>query len=277
MADPADITGEGGRREQRRAPWGACAWRRLGSGLPLVLINGYAATADDWDPTFVAELARSATVICPDNRGTGGSDLGDEPLSVETMAGDVVGLLDHLGIDRAAICGWSMGGFVAQAVATASPERVERLILLATDPGGPGALRCGGEIWARLTDRSGTPREQATRLIGLLFPPPVAESVDREFGDIVAAARAALANETLEAQETAMRSWWAKSRPAPAPAPVLAAAGALDEVIPPANADALAGRDGDWLARFPGAGHGFMAQQPRRLAELMRAFLVPAG
>ena len=49
------------------------AWRRLGEGPPLLLVNGYAATKDDWDPTFLGGLAEKSTVICPDNRGVGQS------------------------------------------------------------------------------------------------------------------------------------------------------------------------------------------------------------
>jgi pimeloyl-ACP methyl ester carboxylesterase len=47
------------------------AWRTVGSGAPLLLINGYAATAEDWDPAFLDGLAESFEVICPDNRGVG--------------------------------------------------------------------------------------------------------------------------------------------------------------------------------------------------------------
>jgi hypothetical protein len=74
------------------------------------------------------------------------------------------------------------------------------------------------EAWARLTDHSGTPREQATRLISLLFPPELAEEIDRQFGAIVAEARAGLSPAALAAQETAMEAWQSRRRdPAPTP------------------------------------------------------------
>lgn len=259
-------------RATARGAAGTLAYRRLGSGPPLLLINGYAATADDWDPTFVAGLAGTFTVICPDNRGVGGSDLGASRPGVAEMAADALAVLDACGLDATAVAGWSLGGFVAQELARSAPERVASLTLLATDPGGPGAALASPDVWEALTDRSGTPREQATRLISLLFPGDVADAVDRDFGEIVAAARERLDPAALDAQEDAMRAWHARSGGAGSPAvPTLAAAGALDRVIPASNAAALAGADG-WLASFPGGGHGFMAQEPRRLAALIAAF-----
>ena len=250
--------------------------RRLGDGPPLVVINGYAATNLDWDPTFLAALARAPGLICPDNRGVGSSTAtgGPTEVSADSMAADVLAVMDALGISSAPVLGWSMGGFVAQAIALAAPERVEALILLATDPGA-GAELCDGATWRRLIDHGGTPREQASRLISLLFPPGVAEPIDSEFGEIVAAARAQLDHGSLSAQETAMRSWHDdRDRSALASISTLAATGTLDVVIPPVNAELIADRSEEsWLARFPGCGHAFMAQEPERLAALIATFL----
>lgn len=115
----------------------AFSWHALGSGQPLLLVNGYAATAADWDPTFLAGLAEGFEVICPDNRGLGGSELGTAvELTIDSMAADLEALLDELAIEGLPVVGWSMGGFVAQRLATRAPERVTALGLLATDPGG---------------------------------------------------------------------------------------------------------------------------------------------
>jgi pimeloyl-ACP methyl ester carboxylesterase len=78
------------------------------------------------------------------------------------MASDLEALLDALGLQRAPIVGWSMGGFIAQRVAARSPQRVATMSLLSTDPGGPGAVVADRRAWAELTDSSGTPRTQAT-------------------------------------------------------------------------------------------------------------------
>lgn len=256
---------------------GTTAWRRLGAGRPLLMINGYAATNADWDPGFLEQLGRCAELICPDNRGLGDSARGSAEITIESMAADALAVLDDLGIERAPVLGWSMGGFVAQTLAASAPGRVEALVLLGTDEGGPGALRTDAETWAQLTDHGGTPREQASRLIRLLFPEPPASSIDEQFGELVAAARARLDPEVLSDQERAMRDWHgepAEARLAAIGAPALCAAGAEDVVIPAGNAERLAARlPGPGPEILPAGGHAFMAQDPQRLSELIRAFL----
>jgi pimeloyl-ACP methyl ester carboxylesterase len=255
------------------------AWRSVGEGPPLALISGYSGAAADWDPRFLAALGRSFEVVCPDNRGIGGSQLGElkAPLTIEAMAADVEALLDALEIDRLPVAGWSMGGFIAQALAARAPARVEALALLATNPGGATSVPASRDAMARLTDHSGTPREQATRLIELLFPPSVAAEFDRSIGDLVAAARAELSPAALLAQQEALSTWDGVEPPcrgADAPLPVLAACGAEDIVIRPENTNRLAAH---WpncrVERFEGCGHAFMAQAPERLAELITSFL----
>lgn len=245
---------------------------------PLLLINGYAATAADWDPTFVAALERSFELICPDNRGVGEAAAGelDGPLTVEAMAADLEALLDAREIERLPVVGWSMGGFIAQALAASAPHRIEALVLLSTDPGGSDAVLADPAVWAQLTDNSGTPREQATRLISLLFPPSVAIEIDRQFGDVVAAARAELSPSALSAQVDAMEAWHASEQPAvDAAPPVLIAHGSEDVTIPPENDDRLAARwPNSRVEQFAGGGHAFMAQEPERLADLITSFLL---
>ncbi len=252
------------------------AWRTLGSGPPLLLVNGYAATGGDWDPQLLQRLAESFELISPDNRGLGRSTLGDPAdLTIDGMAGDLELLLDTLEIERAPVVGWSMGGFVAQRLALRAPARVARLVLLSTDPGGAASVPPEPEAWARLLDHSGSAREQATRLISLLFPPALAPAIDDRFGAAVALARAGLDPQALAAQEAAMVAWHLEEQPRPdddAP-PALIAHGSEDVVIPPANAAALAARwPGAGVELFGGGGHAFMAQEPLRLADLIAAF-----
>ena len=253
------------------------AVRVLGAGPPLVLINGYAASKDDWDPGFLDALGRTSTVVCPDNRGIGASPPARGDLGVASMAADVLALMDAREIEVADVAGWSMGGFVAQTLAAAAPGRVRRLVLLSTDAGGPGAVAAQLDVWKALVDQSGTPREQATRLLGLLFPVGLAASIDAQFGEVVATARARLLPGTLAAQESAMTRWHAEpadARLRAITAPVLIAAGTDDQVIPPANAELLADAlRGSRLALFDGGGHAFMAQEPERLAGLITEWL----
>jgi pimeloyl-ACP methyl ester carboxylesterase len=254
------------------------AWSELGEGPPLVLVNGYAASSADWDPTFTTALARTFTLFCPDNRGTGDSGLGDpDALSVDAMADDVDALIDELGLGRPALAGWSMGGYVVQRLALRSPQRASAIALLATGPGGGAGVPAEPYVWGRLTDHSGTPREQATRLIALLFPPDIAPAIDAQFGELVAEARAAFSPQTLAAQERVLAAWQAEPQPVPgegAPA-ALVISGELDVIAPPGNADALAAQ---WpetsVERIAGGGHAFMAQEPARVAALISAFVL---
>ncbi len=90
---------------------------------PPQLINGYAATGADWDPGLLDALGRPHRVIRPDNRGMGDAGLGEEELTIDLMAADLVRLLDAEGIERVPVVGWSMGGFVAQRPARQAPAR----------------------------------------------------------------------------------------------------------------------------------------------------------
>lgn len=253
------------------------AFCAVGEGPPLVLLNGYSATAADWDPTLLGDFAAAFTVICPDHRGMGESELGDLwSLTIEGMADDVLALMDAQSIDAAPVVGWSMGGFVAQRLTVAHPERVSALVLMGTDPGGPLAVRASPEAWTQLTDHTGTPREQATRLIPLLFPPALVPAIDAAFGDLIAEARAALSLPALVAQQGAMEAWHAidQPRPDPATAPrVLVMVGTHDVVIPPQNAETLAAVWPDCeIDRFAEGGHAFFAIEPNRAAERIRIF-----
>lgn len=189
------------------------------------------------------------------------------------MAADLERLLDREGIERLPVVGWSMGGFIAQRLALRAPGRVSALVLIASDPGGPGAVPAAPEVWARLVDHSGTPREQASRLIALLFPPQLAGEVDRQFGELVAAARAELSPASLTAQEAAMEAWHRDEQAAPgdgAP-PTLVLHGTEDGVIPAANAAMLGSRwPGARVKLFEGCAHAVMAQDPAAVAAAIR-------
>lgn len=97
----------------------------------LVLIHGFPLTRTIWDAQSDA-LARSVRVIRPDLRGAGKSAVPDGPYLMERLAADVAVLLDALAIERVALAGHSMGGYVALAFARMFTERVTRLALIAS-------------------------------------------------------------------------------------------------------------------------------------------------
>lgn len=100
-----------------------------GSGDAIVLIHGFPLTREVWD-VQAAQLAARARVIRPDLRGMGKSSAPEGPYLMETLAGDIAAVLDTLGIDRAAIVGHSMGGYVAMAFCRMYTERVTKLALV---------------------------------------------------------------------------------------------------------------------------------------------------
>jgi pimeloyl-ACP methyl ester carboxylesterase len=252
-------------------------YRRLGKGKPLVVLNGFGATSSDWDPSFINRLALSNELILLNNRGLGGSTDDRQPFDVAKLAADAAHVIESLGVERASVMGWSMGGFIAQVLALKHADRVDKLVLLSTDSGGIEADRASRNVWSKLIDTSGTPNEQARRLLFLLFPYDAAESFYREFGDIVAAARAQLSVELLNRQVAAMDAWHhdgVASQLQEIRMPVLIATGTEDIVIPPSNALKLVNAiPRAWLAQFPHGGHAFPAQYPQTLSDLINSFL----
>ncbi|HMF28713.1 MAG TPA: alpha/beta hydrolase [Candidatus Cybelea sp.] len=97
----------------------------------VVLIHGFPMTRAIWD-AHVEALATSSRVLRPDLRGAGTSSVPDGPYLMERLAADVAALLDSLGIERAAVIGHSMGGYVALAFARMFTERITRLALVAS-------------------------------------------------------------------------------------------------------------------------------------------------
>lgn len=103
------------------------AGEQRGSGAPLVLIHGMGSSRAGWD-RVLAHLPQSLPVLRYDLRGFGASVA--DPDAEYSHAEDLLALLDARGIDRATLCGLSMGGGVAAALAIAAPQRVERLVLI---------------------------------------------------------------------------------------------------------------------------------------------------
>jgi pimeloyl-ACP methyl ester carboxylesterase len=104
---------------------------RRGAGAPLLLIHGYPLDHSIWGPV-ADHLGGDFDVIMPDLRGFGSSSVVEEPYSMEEMATDLAGLLDHLGIERAFVAGHSMGGYVALAFLRTYAPRVLGLGLVSS-------------------------------------------------------------------------------------------------------------------------------------------------
>ena len=106
-------------------------------GKPIIFVPGLKVTMDMWEPIILKALALSDYgVIVFNNRGTGGSSIGDKEYSIGQLANDAAGLLDALSINRADVLGWSMGSYIAQDLALIHPSKVNDLILYGSGPGG---------------------------------------------------------------------------------------------------------------------------------------------
>lgn len=102
------------------------AYLRRGRGKPLTLLHGYPLDHHIWD-AVIPMLENDFDLILPDLRGFGKSTTVESPYTLDDFASDIAGLLDQLGIEKTAIAGHSMGGYVALAFAKLYPGRVSGL------------------------------------------------------------------------------------------------------------------------------------------------------
>jgi pimeloyl-ACP methyl ester carboxylesterase len=117
------------------------AYRSFGknTGIPVIFLQHFTGTMDNWDPAVTNELAKNHPVILFDNKGVGSSD-GNTPESVAEMAKDAFDFIDALGYEKVDLLGFSLGGFIAQNLAENHPGLVRKLILAGTGPKGSEGL-----------------------------------------------------------------------------------------------------------------------------------------
>src|SRR5262249_30456755 len=113
------------------------AYRRIGGGIrrPLICLQHFTGTLDNWDRAVTDPLASEREVILFDNAGVGRST-GAVPTTVGGMATHALDFLDALGVSSCDVLGFSLGGMVAQEMAAARPSLVNRMILVGTAPRG---------------------------------------------------------------------------------------------------------------------------------------------
>jgi pimeloyl-ACP methyl ester carboxylesterase len=116
------------------------AYRRFGQteGIPLLLLQHFTGTMDNWDPQVTDGLAEHFPVVLFDNRGIGATQ-SETPDNIEAMAQDALSLIKALRLTKVSLLGFSMGGFIAQQIALDAPELIHKIILAGTGPkGGEG-------------------------------------------------------------------------------------------------------------------------------------------
>lgn len=124
-------------------------YEEQGDGPPLLLIFGFTGDGHGWAQQLPAFAPRFRTVTY-DNRGVGRSSAPEGGYTIAEMADDTIGLLDALGIERAHIVGYSMGGQIAQEIAISAPDRVDRLVLASTWARGDTLFNSVIDVWGEI-------------------------------------------------------------------------------------------------------------------------------
>lgn len=251
------------------------AYEVRGAGDPVLLVHGLGYGRWGWEP--VADpLAEELRVLLLDNRGIGASDVPPGPYTAAELAADALAVLEAAGIGRAHVVGTSLGGMVAQELALTFPERVDRLVLACTTPGGPLAypmpqptLRLLAE--APLLD----PEVAVRRFVENALSPHTAESVP-ELVERIVRLRAENRFDPAgwQAQAAAGAGFDAFDRLGEIRARTLVLHGTDDLVVDWRNSELIAERiAGARLELFPGCGHLFFWEEPERFLELVKGFL----
>lgn len=128
-----------------------------GEGAPLLLIAGFSSDSTSWAP-ISQRLAKTRRLIMPDNRAIGRTRGGGEKIALHDYAEDMIALIDHLGLRTVDILGHSMGAAVAMEIASAWPNRVDKLVLAASAPNANSHARSVIESLTALRE-SGAPDE----------------------------------------------------------------------------------------------------------------------
>ena len=245
-------------------------WESQGEGAPVLLVHGLGYTREGWGP-LRGLLARRYRVLSYDNRGIGESEIPVGPYTVEELAADAVQVLDEAGVERAHVLGASLGGMVAQLLAAERPERVERLVLAGTTPGGARAYPLPQRTLALMEEAQALPPEVALRrFVENALAPGSA------FVDEVYAYRQQHPPDPLgwSAQAAAGAAWDADGLLAHIAAPTLVVAGTADAVVDPRNAELLAAEIPDAQLRLlEGAGHLPSWERAGEFADLVERFL----
>lgn len=257
-------------------------YEEQGSGEPLLMIMGLSGHVMHW--LFQAPaLAPHYRVVTFDNRGAGRSDAPPGPYSTRQMADDAAALLEHLGIERARVVGWSMGGMIAQELVLAHPQRVERLVLLASlakvKPYGHAWLTFGEQA----RERELEPRGLALWSMPWLYTPAFMTNTQMVEAALnqVAADPYPIGAQGFAGQSAACRAHDALDRLSGITAPTLVLVGAEDILTPPEYSREMAARiPGARLQLLERGGHGISLEYPQLVNDALLAFLAerqPAG
>ena len=247
------------------------------AGVPLVLIMGLGGSAEEWGDDFLLELRRQRRVVRFHNRGVGLSSNTVTNFTFTHMARDVIAVIEALGLSEADVLGYSMGGMVAQRLVLDYPERVRRLVLMATHFGGPEVVQPQERVqplFERRPPGESLP-EQFRRFCSALAAPGFAEA-HMELAERFAEGRMRnpVSLPTYQAQMTSILSDDRSARVQDINVPTLVVHGDQDALVPVENGRLLAGRvPGATLHILPGCGHLPTWEQPQPVLAVLARFL----
>jgi pimeloyl-ACP methyl ester carboxylesterase len=244
------------------------AYREVGppTGVPVVFLHHFTAVLDDWDPAVVDGIAAERPVILVDLRGVGRSG-GTTPDSVEAMADDTIAFLEALGLSTVDLLGFSLGGMVAQVVLQQRPDMVRRVILAGTAPAGDRGPAATAAVLQTALEKAGAQGKHPKHF--LFFSPTVtsqaaADAFLARLEERTEDRDAAVTDETIGAQLTALAKWEQGSSPAAltnVESPVLVVNGDDDTMLPTLSSFHLAQLLPDaQLSIYPDSGHGGIFQ-----------------
>jgi len=246
-------------------------YERWGSGPRLLFVNGSGAALAT-SRMMIEPYGEHLDVAAHDQRGLGQTAIPPGPYTMADYAADAIALVDHLGWDRFRVVGVSFGGMVAQELAVTCPERVERLALVCTSPGGHAAS------YPLHTLAGLEPSERGARsrtILDTRFTPEWldAHPADRAVADLMAQGAARPKTDEQRRGEAAQLE--ARShhdvidRLPRITAPTLVASGRFDGIAPVANGEVIAAAIPGAELRVYDGGHVFMMQDPRATPEII--------
>ena len=245
------------------------AYEVTGDGPPILLMMGLGYARWGWGP-LTPLLAKRFRVVTYDNRGIGESEVPPGPYTTDELAEDAVSVLDAVGLDRAHVVATSLGGMAAQRLALDQPERVDRLVLACTTPGGQHAHPMPAQTVALMHEAATLAPDVAMRrfVANALATDELVEEITQ----------LRLANppdpDGWQAQAAASLTHDTIDRLGEITAPTLVLHGTGDNVVDPRNSELLAERiPNAGLELLEGAGHLFFWEQPERTATLIEEFL----
>lgn len=254
-------------------PGGKLYYETSGSGPPLLLVSGLGGSARFWR-LQVPRLAERFTVVVHDHRGVGHSSHDTIVYSIEQMAGDTLALMDHIGIDRAAMVGQSTGGAIGQYLAATQASRISRLVLSST------WTHADAYFTRQFTLRKDLLRSAGLKLYTragnlLLYPPEWLREHDREVAEAEARAVAdAPPVEILLSRIEALLRFDGRALAPRIACPTLVIAALDDRVTPAYFSRALAQAiPGAQRVLLEGGGHFLPIVEAERYAEIALGFL----